>query len=42
MRKFIYIFVLLIISSLSISSCTKEEVKPSWGDNTGGKAIKEL
>jgi hypothetical protein len=41
MKKFIYVLFLVVISSLTISSCTKEEVKPSAGDNTGGKAIRE-
>jgi hypothetical protein len=33
MKKFLYIITLLVVTSLSITSCVKEEVKPS-GDKT--------
>ncbi|CAN5603608.1 hypothetical protein BH10BAC4_BH10BAC4_08790 [soil metagenome] len=31
MKKIFYILVLSIVSSLAISSCTEQEVKPSIG-----------
>ncbi len=38
MKKIIYIALFAFVTSLTISSCTKEEVKPAnvLGDNGGG------
>jgi uncharacterized lipoprotein YehR (DUF1307 family) len=38
MKKVIYIIALALVCSLAITSCTKEEVKPTntIGNNTGG------
>ncbi len=38
MKKVIYIIILAIVCSLAITSCTKEEVKPTTniGGNVGG------
>jgi len=41
MKKFLYTIVLLAVTTASITSCTKEEVKPSTGDNAGGIAKRE-
>jgi hypothetical protein len=38
MKKFFYIFLIAFASSMAITSCTEEEVKPSSGDNGGGAA----
>jgi uncharacterized lipoprotein YehR (DUF1307 family) len=40
MKKIIYIILFALVSSLSITSCTKEEVKPQVGPSSAG-AIKE-
>lgn len=40
MKKFIYAFVLALVSSMAISSCTEEDVTPkNETDNGGGGAI---
>jgi hypothetical protein len=36
MKKFFYTLALLSMLSLTISACTKEEVKPQGGNSTGG------
>jgi hypothetical protein len=36
MKKFFYTIALFSVLSLTISSCTKEEVKPQTGNSTGG------
>jgi hypothetical protein len=41
MKKIIYIFMICLVTSLTVTSCTKEEVKPSTGSNAGGTPIKE-
>jgi hypothetical protein len=40
MKKFIYILLIILISGITLTSCTKEEVKPQETINTGG-GIKE-
>jgi hypothetical protein len=40
MKKIVYVFLFALVSSLSITSCTKEEVKPQVGPSSAG-AIKE-
>ncbi len=40
MKKIIYLFLFVLVSCLSITSCTKEEVKPQVGPSSAG-AIKE-
>ncbi len=37
MKKLFYIFLLALASSVTITSCTEEEVKPA-SDNGGGAA----
>jgi hypothetical protein len=39
MKKFFYTIIVLFSLSLSITSCTKEEVKPAaeWKNTTGGR-----
>jgi hypothetical protein len=40
MKKFFYTIIVLFSLSLSITSCTKEEVKPiKETNNTGGREI---
>ena len=41
MKKFLYIITLLAVTSLSITSCTKEEVKPSSDNVKTAGGIKE-
>jgi hypothetical protein len=42
MKKLLYSLMLVIITSLAISSCTEEEVKPQTeSNNVGGSPIKE-
>jgi hypothetical protein len=41
MKKIIYIVTLLVVTSLSITSCTKEEVAPSNKDVNATRDIKE-
>jgi uncharacterized lipoprotein YehR (DUF1307 family) len=36
MKKLLYLFVFIIVTSLSISACTEEEVKPQAENVTGG------
>lgn len=36
MKKFIYILLLTLVSALTITSCTEEEVTPSVELNGGG------
>ena len=38
MKKFFYTIIILFSLSMSITSCTKEEVKPAaeWTNNGGG------
>lgn len=38
MRKLIYIAILSIVTAMSMSSCTEQEVKPREG-GTGGSGI---
>jgi hypothetical protein len=38
MKKLLAIFLFALASSITITSCTDEEVKPSAGDNGGGAA----
>jgi hypothetical protein len=35
MKKFIYIAILLIVSGLSVTSCTEQEIKPRDGGSGG-------
>ena len=40
MKKLIYILVIGLVSSMAITSCTEEEVKPKQeSGNTGGGGI---
>lgn len=41
MKKNIYLFLLISITAVSISSCTDEEVKPQTEANGGGAPLKE-
>jgi predicted nucleic acid binding AN1-type Zn finger protein len=36
MKKIIYIMVIALVSSMTITSCTEDEVKPSKPNNGGG------
>ena len=36
MKKFIYIAVLFIVSAMSVTACTEQEVKPRDGGGGGG------
>ena len=36
MKKLIYIAVLFIVSALSITACTEQEIKPRDGGGGGG------
>ena len=43
MKKLFYILLITFVSSLAITSCTEEEVKPSASaDKTGGTAIEPI
>ena len=35
MKKLLYVFVLLAVTTLSVSSCTEQEVKPKEGGTSG-------
>jgi hypothetical protein len=37
MKKFIYVAILLVVSAMSVTSCTEQEVKPRDG-GSGGSA----
>jgi hypothetical protein len=41
MKKFIYTLVLAVVTIVSVSSCTEEEVKPSLNEtsNVGGRGL---
>ena len=42
MKKFFYTIIILFSLSMSITSCTKEEVKPAADtNNTGGREIEK-
>lgn len=41
MKKFIYMAIIAVVTALSVSSCTEEEVKPSM-ENGGGGANEEI
>lgn len=41
MKKFFYTIIILFSLSLSITSCTKEEVKPIKETNNSGGAVLE-
>jgi uncharacterized lipoprotein YehR (DUF1307 family) len=41
MKKLFYVFALVIVVSLSLTSCTKEEIKPATENNGNGVMIKE-
>ena len=41
MKKFFYTIIILISLSMSITSCTKEEVKPAADTNNTGGAVLE-
>jgi uncharacterized lipoprotein YehR (DUF1307 family) len=42
MKKLFYVFALVTVVSLSLTSCTKEEIKPAKQENNGnGVMIKE-
>ncbi len=36
MKKFLYIFLLTLATSVSITSCTEENIKPQTDNNTNG------
>lgn len=43
MKKLLYIFALALVTSLTISSCTEEEIKPQTeSSNNGGGAIEPI
>jgi len=41
MKKLFYVLLVVTITTLSMTSCTDEEVKPRTGENGGGSPIKE-
>ncbi len=42
MKKLLYLFIIISLSTATFSSCTEEEVKPqTGGSNAGGSPIKE-
>lgn len=42
MKKLIYLFLFITLTTASITSCVEEEVKPqTQGGNSGGSPIKE-
>ncbi|MEO5978034.1 MAG: hypothetical protein ABIS36_15250 [Chryseolinea sp.] len=41
MKKLIYISIIAMVASLTISSCTEEEVKPSTVMNGGGGGMQD-
>ncbi len=42
MKKLVYLLLFISMASVTITSCTEEEVKPQTeGSNTGGSPIKE-
>lgn len=41
MKKIVYIIALLVVTSFTITSCTKEEVKPSSDNVKTAGGIKE-
>jgi len=42
MKKLVYLRLFISMASVTITSCTEEEVKPQTeGSNTGGSPIKE-
>ncbi len=36
MKKFIYIAILFIVSAMSVTACTEQEIKPRDGGAGGG------
>jgi len=41
MKKFIYGFLLAVVVSVTVSSCTEEEVKPSTDLENGGGGVSD-
>jgi hypothetical protein len=41
MKKFIYILALLFVITLSVSSCTEEQIKPQDGNGSSGGTVSD-
>lgn len=42
MKKLIFLFAVLVVSSMAITSCTEEEIQPKTELNGGGQTSEKL